>query len=133
MILNTTSHISLKFIPINEAGDLILEELPNLISSKTKLYSNIYSSLTPGGIFLNGDATIPADSNEKTTTYRLWSEFMKSNGITSREVRQHFDDWSKEDTYFSLEEEFSALTSAGFQHPKCLWKQGPMTVFGGTK
>jgi cysteine desulfurase/selenocysteine lyase len=40
----------LKFIPINEAGELILEELPKLISSKTKLVAFTQISNTLGTI-----------------------------------------------------------------------------------
>ncbi len=40
----------LKFIPINEAGELILEELPKLISSKTKLVALSHISNTLGTI-----------------------------------------------------------------------------------
>lgn len=105
----------------------------NNMQSKTKLYSNIYNALEPSGIFLNGDATIPLDKNLRSATYGVWTEFMKSNSMTEDEVQRHFNDWSKEDTYFSLPEELSALTSAGFPHPECVWKNGPMTVFGGSK
>ena len=40
----------LKFIPINEAGELILEELPQLITSKTKLVAFTHISNTLGTI-----------------------------------------------------------------------------------
>lgn len=40
----------LKFIPINQAGELILEELPKLITSKTKLVSFTHISNTLGTI-----------------------------------------------------------------------------------
>ncbi|MFY8185820.1 MAG: aminotransferase class V-fold PLP-dependent enzyme, partial [Bacteroidia bacterium] len=40
----------LKFIPINEAGELILEEIPKLISSKTKLVAFTHISNTLGTI-----------------------------------------------------------------------------------
>ncbi len=40
----------LKFIPINEAGELLLNELPNLITSKTKLVALTHISNTLGTI-----------------------------------------------------------------------------------
>ncbi len=40
----------LKYIPINEAGELVLEELPKLISSKTKLIAFTHISNTLGTI-----------------------------------------------------------------------------------
>ena len=40
----------LKFIPINQAGELLVEELPNLITSKTKLIAFTHISNTLGTI-----------------------------------------------------------------------------------
>lgn len=40
----------LKFIPINQAGELLVEDLPNLISSKTKLVAFTHISNTLGTI-----------------------------------------------------------------------------------
>jgi cysteine desulfurase/selenocysteine lyase len=40
----------LKYIPINQAGDLVLEELPNLITAKTKLVAFTHISNTLGTI-----------------------------------------------------------------------------------
>lgn len=40
----------LKFIPINQAGELLVEELPNLITSKTKLVAFTHISNTLGTI-----------------------------------------------------------------------------------
>jgi len=74
-----------------------------------------------------------SDPRTQEATYRLWMEFMMSNGITEEEARQHFVNWRDEDRYFSLEEEFEALKAAGFAQPECFWRYGPMAVYGGVK
>lgn len=103
------------------------------LEKKIKIYSNIYHALRSPGIFANGDATMSPELHTQEATYRLWTEFMMSNGMTEAEARQHFADWADEDKYFSLDEEFDALKAAGFARPECFWKYGPMTVYGGVK
>jgi len=49
-ILCEEKKASLKYIPINQAGELILEELPKLITSKTKLVALTHISNTLGTI-----------------------------------------------------------------------------------
>jgi tRNA (cmo5U34)-methyltransferase len=100
---------------------------------KTRIYTNICRALRSPGIFANGDATMSLEKNTAQATYRLWTDFMLAKGLTDTEAQQHFANWSEEDRYFSLEEEFDALKAAGFTHPDCFWKHGPMTVYGGIK
>lgn len=103
------------------------------LDKKIKVYSNIFRALRSPGIFANGDATMSVDPRTQEATYRLWTEFMMSNGMTEEETRQHFANWRDEDRYFSLQEEFEALKAAGFAQPECFWRYGPMTVYGGVK
>jgi len=100
---------------------------------KSTVYSNIHRALHSPGIFSNSDATMNPEHRTQQATYVLWTEFMKSAGIEEQDARQHFANWADEDKYFSLYEEFSALKTAGFAHPECFWKYGPMTVYGGIK
>jgi hypothetical protein len=69
----------------------------------------------------------------KDAIYKQWMEFMGAKGISEQESRQHFANWADEDKYFSLEEEFAMLRTAGFQEPECFWRYAPMTVYGGVK
>ena len=43
------------------------------------------------------------------------------------------DHLRKEEYYYSIEEEFSALHEAGFSTLECFWRKGPVAVFGGRK
>ncbi len=103
------------------------------IDRKTSVYANIYKALRSPGIFVNGDATMSLDENSERATYNLWADFMIENGLSRNEAQQHFANWSGEDRYFSIGEEFIALKAAGFAQPECFWKYGPMTVYGGIK
>jgi cysteine desulfurase/selenocysteine lyase len=49
-LLCEEKHAILKFIPINQAGELLVEDLPNLITSKTKLVAFTHISNTLGTI-----------------------------------------------------------------------------------
>lgn len=103
------------------------------LEKKTKIYSNIYHALRSPGIFANGDATMSLEQRTQEATYRLWTEFMMSNGMTEAEAQQHFADWKDEDRYFPLHGEFAMVNAAGFPQPECFWKYGPMAVYGGVK
>ncbi len=100
---------------------------------KTAIYSNIVQALRSPGIFANGDATMSPELHTQEATYRLWTDFMMTKGMTEAEARQHFANWADEDRYFPLNEEFAMLKAAGFPQPECFWKYGPMAVYGGVK
>ncbi|MBI3004127.1 MAG: class I SAM-dependent methyltransferase [Ignavibacteriales bacterium] len=103
------------------------------MAKKTRIYRNIFQALGSPGIFLNGDCTMSQQKTVQESELRVWSDFMKSQGMSDEEVKKHFAEWDEEDTYFSLSEEFSALHAAGFQEPECFWKNGPMAIYGGLK
>ena len=87
--------------------------------------------LPPGGLFLNLDATVPADAALAAQTYDAWSAGMRPHGIDDATARAHFAEWASEDRYFSLHEELDALARAGFAAPECFWRRAPVTVYGG--
>jgi tRNA (cmo5U34)-methyltransferase len=103
------------------------------LQEKTIIYRNILHALAPKGIFLNGDITLAADHQIQEATQAEWREFMNNTGMSDEEISNHFREWAEEDTYFSLRDEFAALTKAGFTEPECFWKYGAATLIGGTK
>ena len=58
---------------------------------------------------------------------------MGAHGVTPAQARRHFADWAREDRYFSLYEELGALAHAGFAHPECFWRRGPVAICGGVR
>ena len=103
-----------------------LHHVPSL-DEKTAVYGRIAGSILPGGVFLNNDAVSgpfwPALRDE-------WAAFMATQGFTLEQGYQNLDDWSDEDTYFSVREELGAMTVGGFVEPECFWRRGPITILG---
>lgn len=113
------------------AASLALHHI-RAIKQKQTLYRRIYNALLPGGIFVNADVALPLKPKEREATYRVWINHMASCGIDETQAKRHFQQWDKEDTYFSLPEEITAMQSAGFD-ARCVWSEGPGTVLAGRK
>ena len=113
------------------AASLSLHHVPTL-DSKRALYRRIYEALEPGGVFVNADATMPAEPAASEATWRAWADHMVRQGIAEKRAFEHFREWEDEDTYFPLEEELAAVASAGFD-AECVWREVGMTVVVGRK
>ena len=113
------------------AASLALHHVPDL-DAKARLYGRIHGVLTPGGVFVNGDATMPDDAGRKAAHYAVWAKHMVSRGIPEERAFRHFDEWSDEDTYFPLERELEAMSRAGFK-ARCVWSRTPISVLVGRK
>ena len=59
-----------------------------------------------------------------------WAAFMARQGFTLEQAYQNLDSWAAEDMYFSVYEELCAMAQAGFEHPECFWRRGPIAVLG---
>ncbi len=102
------------------------------LKAKRALYAGIQAALEEGGIFLNGDAAVPASGAARKAAIHAWTEHMGTCGIDAEGARANLEAWSSEDTYFSLPEELDALQRAGFE-ADCIWRCGPMAVIAGWK
>lgn len=102
------------------------------IDAKRSLYGRIHDALEEGGVFVNADAAMPAESGARESTYRGWVDHMVAHGIGQQEAISHLEKWSEEDTYFALDEELAAVSAAGFE-AACVWRQGPMAIVVGRK
>lgn len=94
------------------ATSLALHHLAT-IDRKRKLYRRTHDALDPGGVFINADATMSADPDERAETYRMWRSHMASRGVDNEKADRHFEQWSEEDTYFPIDVELDAMTAAG--------------------
>ena len=108
-----------------------MHHVPDL-DAKARLHGRIHDALTPGGVFVNGDATMPEDARRKAAHYAAWAAHMVSRGIPEERAYRHFDEWSDEDTYFPLERELEAMSRAGFE-ARCVWSRTPISVLVGRK
>ncbi len=111
-------------------ASLSLHHIQNL-EQKAKVYASIAESLKPGGLFLNLDATVSFDDKVRKLTFDNWATSMGKHGVGVQEAFKHFAEWAAEDHYLPLVDELECLRQAGFLHPECFWRRGPITVFGG--
>ena len=113
------------------AASLALHHVPTLAEKRT-IFSAIHAALHPGGVFVNADATMPADPSVRQAEYETWAAHLVSCGIAEERAWGHFEEWADEDTYFPVEDELAALTDAGFD-AACLWRVVPVTVIKAAK
>jgi SAM-dependent methyltransferase len=97
------------------------------LNQKTQVYRRIREAVGAGGVFLNADAVSgpfwPSLRDE-------WAAFMAGKGFTLEQAYQNLDDWAAEDMYFSVYDELGAMAQAGFEHPECFWRRGPIAILG---
>ena len=112
-------------------ASLALHHVPSM-DEKQVLYRAIHESLSPGGVFVNADVTMPAAADARRIDYGTWAAHLVASGIAEDRAWEHFDEWSTEDFYFPLENELAALEEAGLA-AQCLWRATPSTVMKGVK
>ena len=113
------------------AACLALHHIPAMQRKRT-LYKHIFRALRPAGVFVSADVTMTADPEERERCYRIWTAHLVSRGIDEQRAREHFDEWSSEDTYFPVEEELAAMREAGFV-AECTWQDPPNTLLVGRR
>lgn len=113
-------------------ASLALHHVPS-IDKKRSLYRTIREALSPGGVFLNADVTMPAETDERRSAdYETWTAHLVACGITEERAREHFREWADEDVYFPLNEELAAIEAAGLA-AECLWRATPSTIMQGVR
>lgn len=111
-------------------ASLALHHVPEL-DRKRELYRRIRNALRPGGALVIADATVHEEGREREVMYAAWAAWMGTHGISPHEAEALFARWAGEDRYYPLSTELRLLADAGFTHPECFWKHGPMAVYGG--
>ena len=113
------------------AASLALHHVPTM-DEKRRLFVRIHDCLCPGGVFVNADATMPAELHARETVWRGWAAHLMSCGIPEERAYEHFAEWQEEDTYFPKEVEAAAMRAAGFE-VSAVWRDGPMVVAMGRR
>lgn len=108
------------------AASLSLHHVPTL-EEKAALFRRVHEALSPGGVLVNADVTMPAGEEARTRAFRGWADHMVASGIAEERAWEHFAEWADEDTYFPLDDELAALRAAGFA-AECAWREGVSTV-----
>lgn len=112
-------------------ASLALHHIPTLVE-KEALYRRVQAALPPGGVFVNGDTTLPPHEPGRTEAFGSWASHLVQQGIPEPRAWQHFEEWSQEDTYFSVEEELAAMSRAGLEAGR-IWHDRVMSVIVGRK
>lgn len=113
------------------AASLALHHVPTM-DEKRRLFARIHACLRPGGVFVNADATMPAEPARRDAEFAAWAAHLGSCGIPEERAYRHFAEWQEEDTYFPREEEAAAMRAAGFE-TAAVWSEGPMVVAVGKR
>jgi tRNA (cmo5U34)-methyltransferase len=113
------------------AASLSLHHI-RFMEAKAELFARAFAALRPGGVFVNADATMPADEAGRAKLFRYWADHQMEQGIPEEQAYAHFEEWSGEDTYMPLEVELTALRDAGFEAEQ-VWAAGPIGVVVATK
>lgn len=95
---------------------------------KRALYRNIHTALIEGGLLFCADVTIPRLPALAEGTRARWAAHLVAHGDTEAQAYARFDQWSKEDRYFSIEEELDLMRAGGFLSVEVLWRFGPSSV-----
>jgi hypothetical protein len=74
------------------------------------------------------DAMLPDAGPLAEPLRRRWAAHLVANGDSESEARARFVAWAKEDRYFSVDEELSAIKAAGFIAVDVRWRVGPTAV-----
>lgn len=106
---------------------------------KTSLFNEIFSSLSPGGYFLNIDVIVAPTDAVEDWYMKMWEEDMeiKRNefGIfdeNTADVITRYKE-AEENQPDTLDVQLNALENIGFSDTDCYYKYGIFTIYGGMK
>lgn len=99
--------------------------------AKAALYVRCFAALKPGGVFVNADCCLSSNRILQARDRAAWHEHLARHyGRAGAE--RCLRAWAKEDFYFTLEDERTLLTRAGFQ-VDVVWRHNSFAVMVGTK
>lgn len=95
-------------------------------AAKIRVYRRVASSLRPGGLLVNADAALAADPRLRRRFTDAWRAHLRQF-YSAAETAAFFRAWSREDVYFSLNEELAMLRAARLA-PEVFWRVGGFAV-----
>lgn len=108
-------------------ASLSLHHVPSR-DEKRAVYAHLRERLTDGGLLVNADAMVPRDEALATALRERWAAHLVHHGFTREQALEHFEQWKREDFYFSIDEELELLGDAGFTGVELRWRRGPLGV-----
>ena len=102
--------------------------------NKATLFEKIYSTLNPGGYFVNGDFVKGETEFAQLHTKKLYKLFVENNLSADK---QELDVWLRhiedDDRPMKLSEQFAILSQIGFSSIKLLWLFGYEALYSAKK
>jgi trans-aconitate methyltransferase len=98
------------------------------LDAKEKLYANVRGALREKGMLFSADVTMPKSHVLADHARKRWAAHLVAHGDSEAQAYGRFEAWSKEDTYFSIEDELAIIRRAGFASAEILFRRGPSTV-----
>jgi tRNA (cmo5U34)-methyltransferase len=111
---------------------------------KQALFSDIYSLLLPGGIFLIADVVRPATQDAVSAAARIWDESVRQRSMNLSGDLQGWEQFKRDqwnlfqfpnamDKPSGLFEQLKWLEQAGFDPVDVFWLKAGHAIFGGQK
>lgn len=93
---------------------------------KLRIFKRAFAALRPGGVLIDADSTLAADSTRRGHDLAVWrAHLATTHGVAG--ARKFLRAWADEDTYFPLEVETALLRKAGFT-TDVVWRRSPFSV-----
>jgi tRNA (cmo5U34)-methyltransferase len=100
---------------------------------KQTLFSRIFTSLSPGGCFVNADFVDSGSQFYSKVFDDLRVDFMREHGWSDEEIRKRYIEHRKLEIPIPMEMQLKWLRGLGFSDVECFWKYLNLAVFGGRK
>lgn len=98
---------------------------------KARIFAKAFAALRPGGLLVDADCLLAADSRLQACHHDLWRRHLTvAHGAAG--ARKFLQAWAGEDTYFPLDLESSLLREAGFI-VDVVWRRDGFAVLAAAK
>jgi tRNA (cmo5U34)-methyltransferase len=101
-------------------------------ADKRTVFSRIYHSLRPGGVFVNAEQVTGPTPALDARYKSLWLQQVHDAGATEQQIADSLYR-QKEDRCAPVETQLTWMRAAGFADADCWYKEGRMAVLSGTK
>jgi tRNA (cmo5U34)-methyltransferase len=110
--------------------DLVVSSISlHHVEDKARLYRQIRSFMREGGFFVFADQLRGEPESNHLVNWYGWLEFCRQPGnCTAEEIQSLLDHAAAHDHYTPLSEHSSMLTTAGFGHVDCVWRNLMWTI-----
>jgi tRNA (cmo5U34)-methyltransferase len=99
--------------------------------AKRALYVRCGQALSRHGLFVNADVHLASDAALRSVAHAEWRAHL-SETYGTRQADAFLRAWSREDVYFTLEQEAAMLEAAGFE-PGIFWRHSCFAVMVGRR